>query len=58
MADKYCLDCECCPCICLELEEDDINSGECISCGMYLDEPGGYADTGLCETCCTGEANV
>ena len=29
----------------------------CIACDCELMEPGGYAGTGMCGPCCTGEAD-
>ena len=32
--------------------------GRCESCDQQLGIPGGYADSGLCGPCCTGEAET
>ena len=37
---------------------DDATTAECIACGIELGKPGGYAETGLCGPCCTGEAET
>ena len=34
----------------------EIGFGQCSSCGQPLYKKGGYAGSGMCGPCCTGEA--
>ena len=35
---------------------DEIGCGQCICCEQPLYKKGGYAGSGMCGPCCTGEA--
>lgn len=39
-------------------QPDDYGEEECLSCGAPLLQPGGYAGSGMCGPCCTGEADT
>lgn len=35
---------------------EEIDCGQCSVCSQPLYKKGGYADSGMCGPCCTGEA--
>ncbi len=37
---------------------DDKQEKKCMSCGAELTIPGGYAGSGLCGPCCTGDSST
>jgi len=57
--DGFCKGCGTKPCMCEELAHARKHGAKrCIVCDQELGLRGGYAGTGMCGPCCTGEAET